>query len=111
MTPQQAIVAFWGIEAVALLLVGYAVFELGLWLFKRLKEGHEKLDRAQLIFGVAATVLGLTPALVMGITQRFINLGFRDMWLVFGLFKALLIGLIIEGAVLGAFWYKTRSFK
>lgn len=111
MTQHQALVAFLGIEAVALLLVGYGVFELGMWLFKRLQAGQEKLDRAQLIFGVAATFLGLTPALALGISQRFVDLGFREMWLIMGMFKALLVGILLEGAVLAAFWYKTRPFK
>lgn len=117
MSVESALWIFRGVEAIALLFMGYILFELGLALYKKVKDGKLSLTKAQLMLGIPATVFAFVPVVIMVMFIRLEPLGpglpfdTGSPGTVFGLFNYFALGFVLEAVTLAAFWYKTREFE
>lgn len=116
MTLEQLQIIFYGIEAVALLLGLYALYEWGLYLISRLKANTISLSRAQAFFGISAVIVAFVPFAILSVFMRhqpegekLFDLG--EAGTIFTMFGMLFLGFVLQGITIGLFWFFTRSYK
>lgn len=116
MTPEQLLIVFYGVEAVALLFGLYGLYELALYLLGRVKAGTMTLSKAQTCFGIPAMLMAFLPFAILSFTIRnqpeSVKLfDVSDARTIFLMFGALFAGFVIQGITIGIFWFFTRSLR
>jgi len=116
MTLEQLQIVFYGVQLVLLLLGGYALGEWGSYIIRQIKAGTLPLKKAQMRFGAAAVVFAFLPFVIVVVFMRLQPFGevvlfdVADAGTIFTLFGSLLLGFVLQGVALTAFWYFTKAY-
>ena len=110
-TGQQALVFYYGSQALLMLFGYYGLYEWARILLARLTAKTLVQDRAHLLFALPAAALGLLPIVV---TALWLQLapdfpGTHQLNLIFILVGSLLGGLVVQAVASAVFWLFTRK--